>query len=267
MPLKSGHSEKTIGENIAELHHGPQYALTKANHGAGVANKQAIAVAENVARRAKERASGGRAAAEAVLPANHQLGMRVPKGGSMCANCEYLADPTHCGNEGFIKWNGGAKLPHASDEYCCDLYGLKSKARANGGKVHVGPIRTKHPGRTDTEPMKVADGSYVLPSETISHLGQNNSEAGLRVADRLFGANGTFAGADTTQRAKGGKTEAGKPIDCITAGGEYVIGPETVRAIGGGDIDHGHKILDKFVLNQRKAHIQALASLDPPARD
>lgn len=267
MPLKSGHSEKTIGENIRELHHGPQYARTKANHGSAVANKQAIAVAESVARRAKERASGGRAAAEVALPADHQLGMRVPKGGSMCANCEYLASPTECGNKGFIKWNGGAKLPHAADEYCCDLYGLKSKARAHGGKVHVGPIRTKHPGRTDTEPMKVADGSYVLPSETVSHLGQNNSEAGLRVADSLFGVNGSYGKSDATPRARGGKAEEGKPIDCITAGGEYVIGPDKVKAIGGGDIDLGHKILDKFVLNQRKAHIHALASLAPPARD
>ena len=221
----------------------------------------------NIARRAKERASGGRAAAEAVLPMDHKLGMQVPKGGSMCANWEYLADATHCGNDGFIKWNGEAKLPNAADEYCCDLYGPKSKVqRANGGKVHVGPIRTKHPGRTDTVPMKVADGSYVLPSETISHLGQNNSEAGLRVADSLFGANGSFTN-DAAPRARGGKTESGKPIDCITAGGEYVIGPEKVKAIGRGDIDLGHKILDKFVLNQRKAHIHALSSLDPPARD
>jgi hypothetical protein len=40
-----------------------------------------------------------------------------------------------------------------------------------------------------------------------------------------------------------------------------------VRTIGGGDIDHGHKVLDQFVLNQRKAHIRALASLAPPAQD
>lgn len=59
-----------------------------------------------------------------VLPANHKLGMRVPKGGSMCANCEYLKDDKeHCGNKGFVKWNGSDKLPAPADEYCCDLYG------------------------------------------------------------------------------------------------------------------------------------------------
>ena len=58
-----------------------------------------------------------------VLPSDHQLGMRVPKGGSSCAKCEYLADRVTCGNKGFAKWNGGTgKLPYPANEYCCDLY-------------------------------------------------------------------------------------------------------------------------------------------------
>jgi len=57
-----------------------------------------------------------------VLPPDHQLGMQVPKGGSMCANCKYLAGPQECGNPGFVKWNGSPQLPAPADEYCCDLY-------------------------------------------------------------------------------------------------------------------------------------------------
>jgi len=57
-----------------------------------------------------------------VLPPDHQLGMQIPKGGSMCANCEYLTGYRSCGNPGFIKWNGSPHLPYPSDEYCCDLY-------------------------------------------------------------------------------------------------------------------------------------------------
>lgn len=57
-----------------------------------------------------------------VLPPGHQLGMRVPLGGSSCASCEYLTSAVTCGNEGFQKWNGGNRLPYPSDEYCCDLY-------------------------------------------------------------------------------------------------------------------------------------------------
>lgn len=59
-----------------------------------------------------------------VLPPDHQLGMQVPQGGSMCANCEYLASQTSCGNPGFAKWHGSANLPHPADRYCCDLYSV-----------------------------------------------------------------------------------------------------------------------------------------------
>ncbi len=64
----------------------------------------------------------GQVPAASVLPPDHELGMRVPKGGSMCANCEYLVGPQECGNQGFIAWNGSGQLPAPADEYCCDLY-------------------------------------------------------------------------------------------------------------------------------------------------
>lgn len=57
-----------------------------------------------------------------VLPPDHQLGMIVPKGGSMCANCKFLANPQACGNKGFVTWNGSPQLPAPADQYCCDLY-------------------------------------------------------------------------------------------------------------------------------------------------
>lgn len=140
----------------------------------------------------------------------------------------------------------------------------EARKRAKGGKVHIGPIVTDHGGRTDTEEMKVPDGAYVLPSETISHLGQNNSSAGLKMAEHLFGPNGILI---PKGRKSGGKAPSGKPVDCVTAGGEYVIGPEEVRAIGGGDLDLGHKILDAFVLKRRDHHVKTISSLSPPAQD
>jgi hypothetical protein len=57
-------------------------------------------------------------------PANHQVGIRVPKGGSDCAKCEYLDQDTmkDCEQEQFIAWNGSSAIPGKIDEYCCDFF-------------------------------------------------------------------------------------------------------------------------------------------------
>jgi hypothetical protein len=62
------------------------------------------------------------------LPDDHELGMQVTKGGSMCANCRWVSDDEKsCGNEGFQAWQkdvkgaeDGSVLPKPADEYCCD---------------------------------------------------------------------------------------------------------------------------------------------------
>lgn len=55
------------------------------------------------------------------------VGMRVPKGGSDCAKCEYLKDAEKqlCGNKHFIAWNGGPKFTAPADEYCCNYFNFK----------------------------------------------------------------------------------------------------------------------------------------------
>lgn len=55
-------------------------------------------------------------------PDDHQPGMRVPKGGSDCAKCEYFKGNQKCGNEYFIKWNGSDKIPAPVDQYCSDWF-------------------------------------------------------------------------------------------------------------------------------------------------
>jgi hypothetical protein len=58
-----------------------------------------------------------------AYPENHRPGMRVPRGGSMCANCRYLADnKTDCKNKYFQEWNGSEKIPGKIEEYCSDWY-------------------------------------------------------------------------------------------------------------------------------------------------
>ena len=55
MPLKKGKSKKTISKNISEFHKGKTFAKTAKKFGKAKANKQAIAVALETARRSKKK--------------------------------------------------------------------------------------------------------------------------------------------------------------------------------------------------------------------
>lgn len=68
----------------------------------------------------------------------------------------------------------------------------RSEAR---NMTHTGPVLGLGGGRTDKVPLKVAGGSYVLPADYISHLGQNNSAAGHTTASLMFGHTGPFGAA------------------------------------------------------------------------
>lgn len=64
-----------------------------------------------------------------IYPADHQAGMEVPKGGSSCLKCEYLAgNQTDCTNRYFIAWNGSEIIPGQIDSYCSDWFESKEGA-------------------------------------------------------------------------------------------------------------------------------------------
>jgi hypothetical protein len=119
-------------------------------------------------------ARGGKVQAEKVLPKDHQLGMRVPKGGSMCGNCRFLASPTECGNKGYIQWNGGAKLPEPANEYCCDLYehGTKHERKAEGGATEHVPIIT-------------AGGEFIIHPDVVKDIGHGDVKKGHKVLTKF----------------------------------------------------------------------------------
>jgi len=136
---------------------------------------------------------------------------------------------------------------------------------ADGG--HITPINSSVPGRTDKHPVDVPSGSYILPADTISHLGENNTAAGIEKFKNML-YSGYFSGKKKKPRtrmfAAGGAIE---PVPIIVAGGELAIHPDAVRDfVGNGDIKKGHDKLDQFVLNTRKDHIKTLRKLAPPQR-
>jgi hypothetical protein len=177
----------------------------------------------------------------------------------------------------------------------------------------TGPIVSTGAGRTDDVPMHVPSGAYVLPADVVSHIGEGNSLAGMKVAKLMFGptprgattgpwgvplgkgvmgkgapmpkanlrpvrplqapagATPTPAGPapqDSGRLQKfGGHVEGSEPAVPIAAsGGEFVISPAEVKRRGGGDINHGHKILDQYVKAVRADHIKTLKGLPGPAQ-
>lgn len=139
--------------------------------------------------------------------------------------------------------------------------------RASGGQAsqpqsHVGAIHSPVAGRTDHLPMHVPSGSYVIPADIVSSMGEGNTMAGFRVLDTVLKQYGNAPQA----RASGGRgVERQVPI--VAAGGEYVIPPEVVTAIGNGDMTVGHTELDSFVKTMRKKLIDTLKKLPGPKKD
>lgn len=166
---------------------------------------------------------------------------------------------------------------------------------ADGGPV-TGPLLGWDGGRTDTLPVSVPAGAYVLPADVVSGLpgAQGNSLAGHNALNKLFSSlplspdeapygatsptllkSRTIPGLVSQHRlmekglATGGKTEGHgeDPVPILAAAGEHVVPPEIVKRIGLGNLNRGHAILDDFVMEVRKRNIKDLKKLPKPAKD
>jgi hypothetical protein len=120
----------------------------------------------------------------------------------------------------------------------------------------------------------VSGGAYVLPADHVAALGQGNSLAGADIVNKMFkmGPYGMPLSAARVAKpsrrkkfAEGGEP-GGEPTDIVAAGGEIVIPPDRI-AQRFGDLDHGHKALDNWVLKTRSQHIKTLRGLKPPKKD
>lgn len=150
-------------------------------------------------------------------------------------------------------------------------YWEKSAARnlSRGSMLH-----SDVPGRTDKLPIKVQSGSYVVPADIVSGLGQGNSLAGTKAISSMVDSGGLRAPKLKmkafrrpkigTRFASGGPTPR---VPIIAAGGEHILTPDEVRQIGHGDMEHGHNYLDSWVIDERKKNRRTLGKLKPPKTD
>lgn len=154
---------------------------------------------------------------------------------------------------------------------------------SHDGPLHVGAIHSPVGGRTDHLPMRVPPNSYVLPADVVSGLpgAEGNTTAGHRILDELFkrgaygsnkaqapyGANAIGPYGTQAARAAGGAMAGSGPVPIVAAGGEYVVAPSAVAALGGGDVKHGHAVLDHFVKSVRAKNIKTLRNLPGPVKE
>lgn len=134
----------------------------------------------------------------------------------------------------------------------------KGKPTPPGGatKVFSGPIKAPVAGRTDHLPIHVPSGSYVVPADIVSAIGEGNTETGFAILDHMIKI-----------RSNGEAPKTGSPVPIVAAGGEYVIPPIAVINFGGGDMDSGHKALDEWVKSERAKTIKTLSKLPGPKKD
>ena len=108
--------------------------------------------------------------------------------------------------------------------------------------------------------MSVPPGSYILPSDVISAVGQNNTEAGAQILGSIFKI-GSHGGE--SPEAVATQTAVALMVMCRLSrqAARWSLHPEIVAEIGGGDMKAGHKILNAFCLRVRREHIAQLKRL------
>ena len=160
-------------------------------------------------------------------------------------------------------------------------FGAPSTPEGETGMPYTQPsgmINSKVAGRTDRLPMKVPASSHIIPADVVSALGEGNSLAGAHGLDQMIASKmGPYhSGAKKIKPPKhhvkairqrfadGG--EVGEPVDIVAAGGEYVVHPEQVAALGDGDPQRGADVLDEFIKHVREKNIKTLRNLPGPKK-
>ena len=126
----------------------------------------------------------------------------------------------------------------------------------------TGPLDSAVAGRTDHLPVSVPADAYVIPADVVSALGQGNTASGFKVLQATLREM-------TLQHLQSGRPTLQAPpgkVDVMVAGGEFVVPPAVVAALGDGDLKVGHRVLDRFVVQARQKNIARLRAMPGPRK-
>lgn len=132
---------------------------------------------------------------------------------------------------------------------------------AKGGIV--GALSGATGGRADKLPIDVPDGSHVIPADVVAALGDGNTVSGFEVLSHLFPPGQAGKEKERSPHAGGGRSSS---VPIAASDGEFVVSPEHVGRVGGGNAEHGHRILDHLILHTRKDYAEKLRNLPPPEK-
>jgi hypothetical protein len=273
MPLDESGSKASIGKNIrTELEAHPE-----------MKQKQAVAIALDVARRAKRDAGGAASSTPWFTRHSSNLMTRGPVIGTSMGRAGIyplitkgnLAAVTPVGQA----LSGSTKVsapPHPQFPKLPKPPQIKPPklTMKDGGHAEDrteptahGPLLGNTRGRADKISTKVEDGSYIIPADipSSSAFGQGNSLAGHAMLLKVFPNSRQNSRTQKPEFKQGGAaTTQGRTVDCALSDGEFRVSRADCLKIGHGDLDKAYRILDHFVERIRHHNIETLKKLPPP---
>lgn len=239
MPLKSGSSDKTISDNISELHGGTVYEHTAAKYGKKRANKQAIAIALSKAREGK--AQGGPIGSIPGTPVGVALSTDYAAGGGVAG--------------------AGVNVPHTlmtKGSILSDVPG-----RTDSHATHV-------PSGSYVIPADIVSGrgqgNTLAGTKALERLFRLGRKPARKLnAPRPTRPRGLAFGGSLELPEE--EASSASPVRVNLAGGEIVVPPENLTEVVHPDLKTAHEIMDAWVLQERKNLRKELAKLPGPAKD
>lgn len=128
--------------------------------------------------------------------------------------------------------------------------------RAAAAPQGSGFLHSAVAGRTDHLKTNVPSGGYVIPADLVSGIGEGNSLAGARILHAEFGDD------DGPAKSTGGE----KSVPILGAGGEFIVSPRALERKFG-NVQHGHKVLDRWVVSERKRIAKEILKLPGPVKN
>lgn len=182
--------------------------------------------------------------------------------------------PTLDTASGSMQNRGGrvARAPGGGVPSAAQMAPWFTRSEAHGMDHPNGLIHSSVPGRTDQIPMSVAAGSHVIPADVVAGLGEGNTLAGAHALDMALhtGPGGirlpSMPRRSTIPHAPR-LASGGAPggVECIVAGGEYLLSPDQVKRIEHAG-KRGHEGVDAWILERRAKDVKKIRALPGPVK-